>query len=605
MTAPLQLTAGPITLLYENGYIRSLFLGSVELLRRIYVAVRDPYWNTIEYEVSNEVFSLSEKHFQIHFDCHHRRGEIDFRWRGRVSGSESGEVTFSMDGEAISAFKTLRIGFCILHPLSLKGVPAEIQHPDGTLGKAEFPQSISAHQIFKNVSRISFSPRAQINATIEMFGSTFETEDQRNWTDATFKTYCPPIDQQGLRLVTPKETFSQCIKLIATGTSEANNTNAMICLNENAESYAVPEIGTAVYPQVKFTDAAARRLGAAALSHVRIDIDVSAPDIGEQIKRAASIAESLETNMELALFFTDEYVGEITRLLVSLGEEATIPVKRFLIFHRNRAVTPNYLVASLREALTTYAPESFVGGGTDNYYVEINRENPSTDNLDFICFSATPQVHTFDNAAVMENAAGLAEVLKDVQRFSNDLPIVVSPLTIRPRKRRTAPLKDGGADSRLREQFGASWTLASFISCAAQNLRSITCHTAFGDDGLMDENGSAVGPALYLIGFIQAFKGGTCLVVKTGKPHLNACILKKGSERRLLIANCASEKKRVDLNCMSHKRARVLILDQTMPMETAGSPEELFCSAAKEVDLTDSMLHLELRPYAVGCVGFC
>ena len=26
-----------------------------------------------------------------------------------------------------------------------------------------------------------------------MEGDTFETEDQRNWTDASFKTYCTPL----------------------------------------------------------------------------------------------------------------------------------------------------------------------------------------------------------------------------------------------------------------------------------------------------------------------------------------------------------------------------------------------------------------------------
>jgi len=29
--------------------------------------------------------------------------------------------------------------------------------------------------------------------TISFEGDVFETEDQRNWTDASFKTYCPPL----------------------------------------------------------------------------------------------------------------------------------------------------------------------------------------------------------------------------------------------------------------------------------------------------------------------------------------------------------------------------------------------------------------------------
>src|ERR1051326_645347 len=41
---------------------------------------------------------------------------------------------------------------------------------------------------------IGTGPRTRL--TMDFAGAQFETEDQRNWTDASFKTYGPPMDQQ-------------------------------------------------------------------------------------------------------------------------------------------------------------------------------------------------------------------------------------------------------------------------------------------------------------------------------------------------------------------------------------------------------------------------
>ena len=44
---PVVLQAGPLALTYENGDLRYIRLGDCEILRRIYVAVRDRNWGTV------------------------------------------------------------------------------------------------------------------------------------------------------------------------------------------------------------------------------------------------------------------------------------------------------------------------------------------------------------------------------------------------------------------------------------------------------------------------------------------------------------------------------------------------------------------------------
>jgi hypothetical protein len=44
---PLHLSAGPLTLIFQAGFIRAVRLGGVEIVRRVYAAIRDEFWNTI------------------------------------------------------------------------------------------------------------------------------------------------------------------------------------------------------------------------------------------------------------------------------------------------------------------------------------------------------------------------------------------------------------------------------------------------------------------------------------------------------------------------------------------------------------------------------
>ena len=48
------LRAGPLTMLYENGDLRYLKLGEHEIVRRLYVAIRDRNWNTAANQLRNE-----------------------------------------------------------------------------------------------------------------------------------------------------------------------------------------------------------------------------------------------------------------------------------------------------------------------------------------------------------------------------------------------------------------------------------------------------------------------------------------------------------------------------------------------------------------------
>ena len=189
------LHAGPLTALFEQGDLRYICLGEREVLRRVYIAVRDENWRTALSEVSHVHVLATEDRFDISFDVRNRLNEIDFTWHGVITGTATGVIRFQMNGLAHSTFLRNRIGFCVLHPMDeCAGQPCVVEHTDGTLEHGHFPQLISPHQPFLDMAAIRHTVQPGVQAEVRFAGDTFEMEDQRNWTDASYKTYCTPID---------------------------------------------------------------------------------------------------------------------------------------------------------------------------------------------------------------------------------------------------------------------------------------------------------------------------------------------------------------------------------------------------------------------------
>ncbi len=59
--------------------------------------------------------------------------------------------------------------------------------------------------------------RPAFGARVEFEGEVFEMEDQRNWTDASFKTYCTPLEIPYPVEVTKGTKISQKITISVAG----------------------------------------------------------------------------------------------------------------------------------------------------------------------------------------------------------------------------------------------------------------------------------------------------------------------------------------------------------------------------------------------------
>ena len=132
--------------MWENGDLRYIKMGGVEVVRRIYVAIRDRNWGTAPNTMSNLVMDVGEDAFRITYDVENRLNEIYFTWHGEITGAADGTIDLSMDGMAQSTFMKNRIGYCILHPDDIAGAWARVQHVDGAAEDALLPHLFDPNQ---------------------------------------------------------------------------------------------------------------------------------------------------------------------------------------------------------------------------------------------------------------------------------------------------------------------------------------------------------------------------------------------------------------------------------------------------------------------------
>ncbi|CAN5913305.1 hypothetical protein BH24BAC1_BH24BAC1_38900 [soil metagenome] len=212
------LQAGPLRLIYENGALRYLKLGQQEVVRMIYSAVRDHNWDTVAPRILHETIEAGEQAFRVELEVEYRQGDIHFRARYRIVGEETGKVRYEMAGEALSSFRKNRLGFCVLHPVTgYAGRPCTILEDGGGEVAGAFPEHISPHQPFRDIRAMRWPVGEGAVATLRFEGDLFETEDQRNWTDASYKTYCTPLDRPFPVEVRQGEQISQAVELTVEG----------------------------------------------------------------------------------------------------------------------------------------------------------------------------------------------------------------------------------------------------------------------------------------------------------------------------------------------------------------------------------------------------
>ncbi|MCC6894856.1 MAG: hypothetical protein IT321_18700 [Anaerolineae bacterium] len=627
------LRAGPLSLIFDNGDLRYIRLGQREIIRRIYFAVRDPNWGTAANQLSNVVIESSADSFSITFQVDNRLGEIDFGWQGKMTGDSSGIVTFRFDGEARSTFRRNRLGFCVLHPIAeCAGATCTLEHADGTIEEANFPQLVAPqtyvngkptpHAPFDNLRAMTYPVAPDVRAELRFEGDTFEMEDQRNWIDASFKTYCTPLALPFPVEVAAGTRIHQQLQLRLHGqpTIETHADEQPVTITTtNTPQYPLPPIGLSVAShQQPLTATEIERLKALHLSHLRVEIHFTHADWRERLGEAAAQADALDLPLELVLLLSDETEREL-RALAAVLAELNPRVAAYTLWHTRELVTSSDLARLARDVLGADVP---IGIGTKANFAELNRAWPDVSAADFVSFTANPQVHAFDNASIAETPAALVAIIETALAHTGGKPIALSPLTL---KQQFNPVAIGPeiappagelpskVDPRQLSLFAAGWTLACLKHLAESGrLHHVSLYETTGWLGVMEVETASqqsqkfpsltggVFPIYHALADLGDCVGAQVIPSISSEPlRVEALVLQTANQRRVLLANLTDEAQTVALDGWGGE-ATLWTLDERDYLQAALSPEEFRQHGGEPFNVHN----LSLPPYALACIDY-
>jgi len=635
------LCAGPLWMHFDpsNAMVRRIQYDGREVLRGIYAAVRDRNWETLPGTLRDYRHEIGADSFTIEFESEHRGRDIHFVWRGTIRGDGDGLLRYTFEGEARTTFLRNRIGFCVLHPIrECAGARARQTRTDGTVTECRFPETIEPQIFgqagFRDLRALSHEVGPGLWAQVGFEGDVFEMEDQRNWTDASYKTYCTPLALPFPVEISAGTRIRQSITLRLTGAAAPTAGTAEQRITESSPPVVitVPAVATSPMPRLGLGVAShdtplARleiaRLRSLRLSHLRLDLRLSSPDWAADWERALREADSLGTGLELALHLpaSGEFdVAEVRRRL----RGTSVELARVLALRESEPATTPDTLARVRETVCDLAVP--VGAGSDANFCELNREQSlgraAVAGADFLFWSINPQVHAFDAVSLVETLEAQPHTLMTARAWAGCKPLSISPVTLKPRFN---PVATGTpqamspdelppqVDARQLSLFGAAWTLGSLAALAGAGAASATFYETTGWRGVMESaTGShlprrfpsipgGVFPVFHVFAALTGFSRMAPVECNASGTLAALCLFDDLGNRRLLLAGLKPKGLVVRVQTGA-QTVRIRVLDQTNVAQAMDRPEEFQALPARRLECTDGALTLPLPAHALAIV---
>jgi D-apionolactonase len=518
------LRAGPLSCSLDAGNLRHIRLHGVEAIRAVSYIVRDRNWGTYNPEITNVRIEQDQAGFRVNYDAVCRDAQQAFAYRARIEADAAGNLTFAAEGEALSDFLTNRTGFVVLHPVEgVSGAPVEVERVDGSVETSRFPELIDPTCPFLGIRALTHELLPGVRVACRMEGDTFEMEDQRNWMDASYKTYVRPLALPWPYTIAKGEKLAQSVSLAVSGAprkpASASGASVVTVAIEDREVARMPAVGLAVP-----AEHAAAALGlieplrALGPAHLVCAFDARQGHDAGLAQTYGELARSLGTDLVLEIVLpcvdadgkpTDDlavlrrdlaYVkGQLERVAVRPDRVAVSPAVDLKCTLPGSVWPKAPAWAELMAASRAAFPGVAVGGGMFSYFTELNRKRPPAELLDFICHTTCPLVHAGDDLSLTEGLEALPHIFQTTRSFAGGKPYWLFPTAIAMRQNpygaEPAENPHGGrvamarTDPREHALIGAAWYAGVLAHAACAGLDAVTLAAIAGPSGVADAGG--------------------------------------------------------------------------------------------------------------------
>ncbi|GMA29718.1 hypothetical protein [Arenivirga flava] len=487
--------------------LADLRVDGVLVARSVRAVVRDRDWGTVPVTVAAMTHQEGAAVLALRYDGLGITADATLRIEERGA-----ELSVSLELTADGHVTTNRTGLVLLHPPVVSGAALRIRHADGSSERTVFPGTISPHQPAFGITGLDW-PHGGLELSADFTGDVFEMEDQRNWTDASYKTYSRPLALPFPYELAEGGRVEQSIVFRATGSAADADAQASALRLVDA-GRAVPSVlvGASTAP----TDGTAHPTPAA--DAVLVEIEADAPNAAAVLARAAASGLPLDVRIVAA---------DPSQVAGAVALAAPHAPVRLAVFDALTHVSEEPLHAALVEAAAGLDAELI--GGARSHFTELNRTHERLPRFDAWTISITPQMHARETFQIEESIGLQRRVAADAVAIAGGAPLHVGPITLRPRFNAvatTAPpeppadlhagygpaLRDDATDERQAAPQLAAWVVASAAALAQGGAASVAWFEEWGPRGL---DGM---PAAEAVAAVRALSGLPLLVPEAPAP---------------------------------------------------------------------------------------
>lgn len=437
-----QMHVGPLAFSLVGDEVRDIRWHGVELLRGIAFVVRDDQWGTVSSQrLGMERLQRADwLQLRLHSRC--TVGAAALRWELQVEATPDDlRLEVIAQAEGASPLFTNRTGFVVLHPAEAAGLPLRVEHTDDRKVQTRFPVAVEPFQPVFDIRCLVHEPCPGLRVQCRLEGDAFEMEDQRNWTDSSFKTYSRPLALPRPYALNPGQSLRQRVvlsvhpKLPSSGPTVTCRAPVVgdpampVTLTLGQEAHPLPAIAIAFEPGLLAATMNAlpllRRVRASSLV-ARCNAVQPLQVLLEEFEASAQAAAALRWPLSMELVVpgrdADAELAVVGSLLSPVLHRYGVSTLTDLVVVPERDLKDRppdlpagqaplrSLVAAARMAAVAW-PGCLVGGGSLSHFAELNRHPPPAGLLDLVTHETSAIVHAADDDSVMRTLAALPAVL--------------------------------------------------------------------------------------------------------------------------------------------------------------------------------------------------
>jgi hypothetical protein len=597
--------------------------GDLEIIDSMAGLVRDLAWNTLPGVLVRRDVRAQADGFAADLQTEHDHGDQRLTAWTHIVGRPEGTIRFLFRWFARSRFAYPRIGISVVHPVgSYRGCPFVASGPEGSQ-RGRLPDDVAPvgmaadHELPLIPAFERFEIELDGAAVAFAFeGERFEMEDQRNWGDASYKTFGTPLSTPVPLWAEPGLTLEQSVRLeVRPSRPPRRRSPPRVDVSDHVVG-RVPELGYALPAEALPVRAPMRLLAALRPAHLRVDLDTG-ETTRARLDGAIRMATALGSSLEIGWALGRDPAEALSRL-AELGAPAG---SRLVVTPDPRSHAAAWTIgaddiAEVRAALHGLGLALPLIAGSPGSFCELNRDPDRSASADGLAFPICPTLHAVDDDTVIANLEALDTLVSQAVRHAAGRPVHVGPVVLAPRQGTFAGGPDGldglppGVDPRQATLFGAAWTAGSLARISGRGARAVTYYETHGPRGLAGqdlESGPQRGgirpyPLYHVLRSAAARQGDSVLGVDGGGAGVEPLATSSRGSRSLMLTNLRPVRQVVRIAGLAGRHVRYRRLDASSLVGATARPAAFERSGDLE-PVSGGQLRLELPPRSVAWIS--